>query len=209
MQDDNRRPAPAEEPQGSGNKPPRLFVRMTKKEYLLYGLVIAVGVLLDLVTKAIAAAALKGGPAVEWIPGFLSMHYAENRGIAFSMLNGGGAERVLFMTVSLLMIAGLGGYLFLGHAPHKGYGVSLALIVSGGIGNMIERIAKGYVVDFIDVLLYYPSFTGEGWKCYDFPIFNGADSFVCVGAGLMILFLILDIVREAKEKKNGEGGAKP
>jgi signal peptidase II len=69
------------------------------------------------------------------------------------------------------------------------------MIISGGIGNMIDRVALGYVVDFID------------FRLINFAVFNGADSFVCVGAGIMILALILEMRREAtseKEKKTAE-----
>ena len=96
------------------------------------------------------------------------------------------------MIVSTVMIIALSLYLYLGHAESRLYGISLAMIVSGGIGNMIDRIALGYVVDMIDFTLI------------DFAVFNGADSFVCVGAGLLILALILDIIKESKEKKVGE-----
>ena len=62
--------------------------------------------------------------------------------------------------------------------------------------NMIDRLALGYVVDFID------------FRLIDFAVFNGADSFVCVGAGLLILALIIDLVKEYKEeKKKAEGVA--
>ena len=63
------------------------------------------------------------------------------------------------------------------------------MIISGGIGNMIDRLMLGYVVDFID------------FRLINFAVFNGADSFVCVGAGLLILALIKDIVDESKAKK--------
>jgi signal peptidase II len=63
------------------------------------------------------------------------------------------------------------------------------MLIAGGIGNMIDRLALGYVVDFID------------FRLIDFAIFNGADSFVCVGAGLLILALLRDIIREGKEKR--------
>jgi signal peptidase II len=63
------------------------------------------------------------------------------------------------------------------------------MIVSGGIGNMIDRTVLGYVIDMIDFTLI------------NFAVFNGADSFVCVGAGILILALILDIIKETKEKK--------
>ena len=73
-------------------------------------------------------------------------------------------------------------------------GISMALIISGGIGNMIDRLALEYVVDF----LYF--------KLIDFAIFNIADSFVCIGAALMVLALILEIVEESK--KSGKKGEK-
>ena len=63
------------------------------------------------------------------------------------------------------------------------------MIAGGGIGNMIDRISLGYVVDFIDFTLI------------DFAVFNIADSFVCVGAGILILALILEIVNESKNKE--------
>ena len=69
---------------------------------------------------------------------------------------------------------------------------SLTLIVSGGIGNMIDRIALGYVIDFIDFCAFP---TVWMW------VFNVADSFVCIGAGMMMLWLILDTVREYKKEK--------
>ena len=60
-------------------------------------------------------------------------------------------------------------------------GVALSLIVSGGIGNMIDRLWLGYVVDFID------------FRLINFAVFNGADSFVCVGAALLALHLLLPL----------------
>jgi signal peptidase II len=80
-------------------------------------------------------------------------------------------------------------YLFSGLSEGILAGISLSMLISGGIGNMIDRIALGYVVDFID------------FRLINFAIFNGADSFVCVGAGLLILALVLDMVREGKEKQ--------
>ena len=80
-------------------------------------------------------------------------------------------------------------FLYSGMAQNKLYSISLAIIISGGIGNMIDRVALGYVVDFIDFCLI------------DFAVFNGADSFVCVGAGMLILALILDIKKELQENR--------
>ena len=66
--------------------------------------------------------------------------------------------------------------------------IALASIAGGGIGNMIDRVMRGFVVDFIDV------------TCIDFYVFNVTDSFVCVGCGLMILALLLEEFRQKKEK---------
>ena len=186
----------------------KLIKKLDRKEYLLYSCILIAGVLVDLLTKRLAELFLQDRDIVTLIPGFLRLTYAENDGIAFGMLGGGGIGRVLFMTVSTVMILGVGGYLFLGHAQDRRYGIALSLIVSGGIGNMIERVFKGYVVDFISVILYYPDFKA-GIRQYYFPIFNGADSLVCIGAGLLILFLIIDIVRESKAAKRTSGEEPP
>ena len=94
------------------------------------------------------------------------------------------------MSVSTVTILALVFLLYSGYVrANKFYTVSLSLIISGGIGNMIDRIALGYVVDFID------------FRLIDFAVFNGADSFVCVGAGLLVLALVLDIIKDAREKK--------
>ena len=90
------------------------------------------------------------------------------------------------------MIVCLSVYLYGGFSQNKLYTASVLLIISGGIGNMIDRLALGYVVDFID------------FRLINFAVFNGADSFVCIGAALLILALIIDIINEQKMKKQDE-----
>ena len=65
----------------------------------------------------------------------------------------------------------------------------MAFIIGGGIGNMIDRVFLGYVVDFLDFTLI------------NFAVFNVADSCVCIGAGIMALWLILDMIKEMKADK--------
>ena len=101
-------------------------------------------------------------------------------------------SRWIFMTISTIAILGMALYLYLGFSMNRLYEISFAIIISGGIGNMIDRLALGYVVDMIQVLFI------------DFPVFNVADSLVCIGAGLLILALILDIVKESKLKKENK-----
>ena len=100
-------------------------------------------------------------------------------------------QRWVFMITSTVMILALFIYLYLGFAENKLYEISMAMIISGGIGNMIDRLVLGYVIDFID------------FRLINFAVFNGADSFVCVGACLLILALVRDIINESKKKKNG------
>ena len=161
---------------------------MKPRYYVLYSLVIALGILIDQISKLIVVKLLKPIDDVPLWDGVFHFNYHENRGAAFGML---ADQRWIFIIVSTVAIIGIGLYLFLGKASNTLMGVSMALIVSGGIANMIDRIFLGYVVDF----LYF--------KLIDFAIFNIADSFVCVGAGLMILALILELIAEAKKQKSG------
>ncbi|MBQ8341745.1 MAG: signal peptidase II [Clostridia bacterium] len=123
------------------------------------------------------------------IPGVLDFTYVENRGMAFGLLSD---HRWVFMVLSTVGIALLSFYLFRFVKPWLGR-IGLSLIIGGGIGNMIDRIAYGYVVDFIDFCLF------DFWVW----VFNIADAAVCVGAGIFILQLILEIVAESKKSHNG------
>ena len=167
--------------------------KITKKrasDYILYSAIIAIGVLLDQITKWLSVKFLTKVVTVPIIKNVIHLTYVENRGAAFGMFQN---QRWIFMITSTVMIIGLSLYLYLGFAENKLYEISIAMIVSGGIGNMIDRIALKYVIDFID------------FRLINFAVFNGADSFVCVGAGLLILALVLDIIEEAKNAKNNKG----
>jgi signal peptidase II len=167
----------------------KLVKKQAPLEYVIYSVIILVGIFLDQLTKLLTANLMDLYESIPIIKDVIHITYVQNTGAAFGMMKD---SRWLFMIVSTVMIIGLSLYLYLGHAESRLYGISIAMIVSGGIGNMIDRIALGYVVDMIDFTLI------------DFAVFNGADSFVCVGAGLLILALILDIIKETKEKKTGE-----
>ncbi len=169
----------------------KVYKKMPIRDYIIYSVIIAFGIFIDQLTKYLTAAYMYLGQSIPIIKDVIHITYVQNRGAAFGMMKD---ERWIFMTVSTVMIIALAFYLYLGHAQSLLYGISLSMIISGGIGNMIDRIALGYVVDFIDFTLI------------DFAVFNGADSFVCVGAGLLILALVLDIIKESRAEKTG--GAK-
>lgn len=163
-----------------------IFKKKSPIEYIIYSAIIAVGIILDQLTKWLSVKFLMPIETCPLIKDVLHLTYVENRGAAFGMLKD---HRWVFIIVSTVAIIGFIAYLYLGHADNMLYAVSLSLVISGGIGNMIDRLALGYVVDFID------------FRLINFAVFNGADSFVCVGAGMLILALILDLIKEAKAEK--------
>ena len=112
--------------------------------------------------------------------------YVKNTGMAFGMLKD---HRWVFMVFSTIAIVALIVYLFRFRPESRWMQISMAMIIGGGIGNMIDRVFLGYVIDFIDVTLI------------NFAVFNVADSFVCVGAGIMIVCLIIDLIKEIKLEK--------
>ncbi len=138
---------------------------------------------LDQLTKWLAVVNLQGEDSFPLWRDVLHFTYTENTGMAFGMLKD---HRWVFMVFSTVAIIGLAVYLFRFRPESRWMQISMAFIIGGGIGNMIDRIILGYVVDFIDFTLI------------NFAIFNVADSFVCIGAGMMIVYLVGDLVREIK-----------
>jgi signal peptidase II len=112
-------------------------------------------------------------PIIDIIPGFLRFFYAENRGAAFSILYG---QTFFLGIISLIATVGL-IWFWRSLRPDEWWGrVATALILSGAVGNMIDRFGRGYVVDFIDAYVIW------GTNSYHWPTFNIADSCICVGA---------------------------
>jgi len=130
--------------------------------------VAAIVVGLDQLTKYLAVAHLKPIDTVPIIDGALHLTYLENRGAAFGMLKD---HRWVFMVTSTVAILAILVFMIAGAKKHYDplLFCGLAFIAGGGIGNMIDRIALGYVVDFVD------------FRLINFAIFNTADTFVCVG----------------------------
>ena len=169
----------------------KLFKKMPLPSYLIYSAVILLGIALDQLTKLLASLYLKPIDDVPLWDGVFHLNYHENTGAAFGMMADARWIFMLFSTVAILLF---GVYLFSGRVESRLTGVAMAMIVSGGIGNMIDRIAAGYVVDF----LYF--------KLINFAIFNVADAIVCIGAGLLVLAVTLELIAEAKKKKSeGDG----
>ena len=107
------------------------------------------------------------------IKNFFYITYAENTGAAFSILKG----QRWFFVVMALVVCGIITFYIIKYKPKPLEKFSLQLIVAGAIGNVIDRLVYGYVIDFLDFYIF----------CYDFPVFNIADCCITIGAVLLIL----------------------
>lgn len=150
-------------------------------------LIIVLCIAADQLTKICAAANLKDISTLPIIENIFHFTYVENRGAAFGMLTD---HRWVFMILSVVGIAAIFVYLTVTKPKSWWMRLALCFIVGGGVGNMIDRIARGYVIDFIDC------------RFINFYVFNVADSFVCVGCAMFIIAVIIDEVRERKLKKS-------
>lgn len=159
---------------------------------ILWTIIIAFVILLDQVTKLIAASALKVGECVTAIPNFFNFHHIKNTGAAFGMFS---ESRWIFLAISLVAMIALPIFLYKFRKAPFLFGFSMSLIIGGNIGNMIDRLfaPNGGVTDFIE------------FAFIDFPIFNVADIAVCIGAALVFIYLaFLDKVVFPPENKKAE-----
>ena len=133
-------------------------------------------IVLDQLTKAMIVAAFRLGDARTVTP-FFDIVRAHNRGAAFSFLNeAGGWQRWFFVALGIAAAAFI-VWLLRRHGGQRMFGWALALILGGALGNVIDRLVHGHVVDFIQV----------HWQHHYFPAFNVADSAITIGAALLIL----------------------
>ena len=130
----------------------------------------------DQLSKYLIAAGFEVGESVHVVPGLLDFTYVRNRGAAFGML---ADRRWIFLLLTTLIIAGVVYAWYKNYVTHLTGRIAAVLIVAGGIGNMIDRLCLGYVVDFIDVSPLFP-----------FAVFNVADCCVTVGAVFMAVFIL-------------------
>lgn len=156
--------------------------------YVLAFLCGALLVLADQFTKYYISANFVLGESREFINGFINLTYIHNRGGAWGLLYG----HTLILVPITLVIMALCVVLYVKYGKKSRLLLwAISLVLSGGIGNMIDRAFRGgNVVDFLH-FEFFPSF----------PVFNVADCAIVVGAGLLILYFILDAVREEKQKK--------
>jgi signal peptidase II len=169
---------------------------LTKKDFFwkLGYLAITGGVfMIDQTTKAWATRVLRFNGDRSVIEGFLSFAYAHNPGVAFSMLDEGGDTGRWGLSAVAIFAAALVLYFFW-RTPRTDDRMlgALALLLAGIVGNVTDRLRLGYVIDFISVQ----------FGSWHYPTFNVADMSICIGAGLLIIDMIL--TRKKKEPTGEE-----
>ena len=137
--------------------------------------------------KNVAAEKLADGEVHTLIKGVLGFLYAENTGAAFSMFSS--STGALSVFTGVLLAAGVVYLLYPSKKRPVVYDICVPAIIAGGAGNLIDRLAHGYVVDYIATLFV------------DFPVFNFADCLITCGCFALIIYLIYSIVGEARQKK--------
>lgn len=141
------------------------------KKALLLAMAVANLLCLDLVTKKLAAGILKGSAAVSVIDGCFNLAYVENRGCAWGMFQGH------VWPLAVFGIIALGVLLWKRKEIFRGARFAEPLLYAGILGNLIDRVAYGYVIDFVDL----------HWKsAYHFPCFNVADVCITFAAALLL-----------------------
>lgn len=173
--------------------------KVNKTDFLwkLAYLVITGGVfLVDQTTKAWAVSRLRFGDDISVIPGFLNFAYAQNTGVAFSMLDDHGDVGRWGLS-AVAIVAGVLVLFYFWRTPRSDDRVlgALALLLAGIIGNVTDRIRLGFVVDFIDVQI-------GSWH---YPTFNVADMAIVIGAGLLILDMVW-VKKNQKSKLENQNG---
>ena len=140
----------------------------------MFWVIILLCVAVDQLSKAKVASAMELGASRTVIPGLLDLTYTHNTGAAFSILTD--RQTFLIAVTGIVMIAMVVYVVKKGRTIFPVEKAALALIVGGGCGNLVCRIVRGYVIDFINIHIL--------------PIFNAADICVCCGCGLLVLSVL-------------------
>lgn len=149
---------------------------------ILYGILTVLIIAVDQIIKHIVSNKLSYGEVIAIVPNVLSVTYVENRGAAFGILQN---KQTFFIIIGILIVLIFGYIIIAKKINNKIFLSSAALIVGGGIGNLIDRIIHGYVIDYLQLSFFS-------------PVCNLADYCITIGTALLIIYLLFyaDKVRE-------------
>lgn len=130
---------------------------------------------LDIVSKLIVSKFFELGDSISVIDDFFHITYVRNTGAAWSMFSD---KSYLVLILSLIIIVGIILYVYKNKGDNVLEKIAYSLILGGALGNFVDRIISGYVIDFLDFNIFG----------YDYPIFNLADTFIVIGVILMVVY---------------------
>ena len=156
----------------------------------IFSCIAVIGLLADQATKLYVDKVMTLYQTIPVVDGLFNIFYIRNKGAAFSFLSNATWRIPFFITISLVasivIVIGIRKL----REDQRLAQISMSMIFTGAVGNLIDRVRLGEVIDFLQVF----------WKTYYWPAFNVADSLICVGVGL----LALDMLREDKRQKQAE-----
>ena len=137
---------------------------------------------IDQISKLLVVNLLTKTDSITIIKNFFYLTYINNDGAAFSILVG---KRIFLILIAVLVIVMLISYIKKNNIQNKLELVSISLIIGGSLGNLMDRVIRGYVIDFLDFKIFN----------YNFPIFNLADTFIVIG-------VIMQLLKELRKENN-------
>lgn len=152
--------------------------------YMQGVIIVGLILILDQITKILVRTFMVEGQSIPIIGEFLALRYINNEGVAFSFLSGQRMVVTIIQAIAIIIVAIL---LIKTGGKRKLYDISLAMILGGGIGNIIDRVLFGKVTDMISFSIFP-------------PIFNVADIGVTLGCGLLLLDIIMEYISEKKNE---------
>lgn len=150
--------------------------KKTIKNFVLYGTLFAAMLAIDILTKHMVVSNFRVGLSVTIIDGILDFTYVRNPGAAFGIFRN---NTVMLVVISIVILIAIAVAMIKYKHKNELVRISACMISAGAVGNLIDRVRLGYVVDFIDV------------KFFNFPVFNMADCFVCIGAFMLALYMLM------------------
>ena len=139
------------------------------------GIISLVFIIIDFIVKIIINNNMNVYDSISIIPSFFSITYVRNIGAAFSIMEN---SRILFIIIGFIALILIYKYLIMNKVLNKYLMISYSMLIGGIIGNMIDRIIYGYVIDYLSFNLFG----------YNFPIFNLADTFIVISIIMLLLY---------------------
>ena len=164
------------------------------RKYMLLIVISLFLIAVDQMTKIYVHSHFELGESITVIPGFFNFTYVRNLGAAFGIFTDSPEtfRHIFFLSIPLVAVAIIVFFIYGLPESESVQVMALSSIAGGAIGNYIDRIQHGYVIDFLDV--HYKNI-------YNWPVFNIADSAIVVGVGILTVLMIQEYIEEKKKKK--------